>query len=123
MKKIIKTIVFFLAALSAYGQALSLDDSIKGAVQRVQNGLDEKSKIIVYQFQSHNTGLSNYALNELFDGLVNLQKFIVLDRTAQEVVNAELHFQFSASAGMISDESLANLTRRIGAGDCYRFPR
>ena len=132
MKKIIAAIIFSVTALSAYGQALSLDESIKEAVQRVQNGLDEKAKIIVYQFQSHNAGLSNYVLNELFDGLVNSQKFTVLDRTAQEVVNAELEFQFSASAGMISDESLANLTSRIGAqaivtgslddiGDEYRF--
>ena len=76
--------------------------------------------------------MSNYILNELFDQLVNSQKFIVLDRTAQEVVNAELDFQFNRSAGMISDESLASLTRRIGAeaiitgslddtGNGYRF--
>ena len=115
MKKVFIVIIFCLTALSVYGQALSLDESIKGSVQRVYNGLEERSKIIVYQFQSHNAGLSNYVLNELFDGLVNSQKFTVLDRTAQEVANAELDFQFSTSAGMISDESLASLTRRIGA--------
>jgi hypothetical protein len=37
----------------------------------------------------------------------------VLDRTAQEVINAELDFQFNQSAGMISDDSLASLIKRI----------
>jgi hypothetical protein len=64
--------------------------------------------------------------------LVSSRQFTVLDRTAQEVVDAELHFQFITSAGMISDDSLASITRRIGAqaivtgslddmGDKYRF--
>ena len=132
MKKFIAMIVFSVIALSVYGQVVTLDESIKGAAQRIQDSLNENSKIIVYQFQSNSNRLSNYVLNELFDELVNSQKFIVLDRTAQEVVNAELDFQFNTSAGMISDESLSSLTRRIGAeaiitgsldeaGNEYRF--
>jgi len=133
MKKIL-TVVLFLSALSVFGQSreLSLDDAIQNASQQIQDGLKKDSKIIVYQFQSHNPGLSDYVLKELFDKLVNSHKFIVLDRSAQEVVNAELDFQLNKSAGMISDESLASLTKRIGAeaivtgslddtGNDYRF--
>ena len=82
---------------------------------KIQDGLNKGSTIIVYQFQSHNQRLSDYVLKELFDRLVNSRKFIVLDRSAKEVINAELDFQFKESSGMISDDSLASLTRRIGA--------
>ena len=127
-------IVLFLATLSAFGQSreLSLDEAIQNASVQIQSGLSKGSTIIVYQFQSHNPRLSDYVLKELFDKLVNAHKFIVLDRSAQEVVNAELDFQFKKSAGMVSDESLASLTKRIGAeaiitgslddtGSDYRF--
>jgi len=133
------TIVLFLAALSwgwnpLFGQSkeLPLDGAIQNSTQQIQDGLNKGSTIVVYQFQSHNSRLSDYVLKELFDKLVNSHKFIVLDRSAQEVVNAELDFQFRKSAGMISDESLASLTKRIGAqaiitgslddtGNDYRF--
>jgi len=134
MKKRVFTVVLFLTALSVFGQSreVSLDDAIRNADQQIQDGLKRGSTIVVYQFQSHNPRLSDYVLKELFDKLVNSHKFIVLDRGAQEVVNAELDFQFNKSSGMISDESLASLTKRIGAeaiitgslddtGNDYRF--
>jgi len=134
MQKKIFTVVLFLTALSVFAQSkeLSLDYAIQNASQQIQEGLKRSSTIVVYQFQSHNPRLSDYVLKELFDKLVNSHKFIVLDRGAQEVVNAELDFQFNKSSGMISDESLASLTKRIGAeaiitgslddtGNDYRF--
>jgi hypothetical protein len=139
LKRRFAIIVLFLAVLSwgwkpLYGQSreLPLDEAIQNAARQIQDGLNKGATIIVYQFQSDNPRLSDYVLKELFDKLVNSHKFIVLDRSAQEVVNAELDFQFNKSAGMISDESLANLTKRIGAeaiitgslddtGNDYRF--
>jgi len=131
-------VLFITTALGAellYGQSgsiVSLDEAIQNSAQKIQNDLKKGSTIIVYQFQSDNLRLSDYVLKELFDKLVNSHKFIVLDRSAQEVVNAELDFQFNRSRGMISDESLASLTKRIGAeaiitgslddtGNDYRF--
>ena len=117
MKKGVLAVVFLLAALSVFGQSKdgTLDGAIQNAAQQIQDGLSKGSTIVVYQFQSHNTRLSDYILKELFDKLVNSHKFIVLDRSAQEVINAELDFQFNKSAGMISDDSLVSLTKRIGA--------
>jgi TolB-like protein len=127
-------VAFFVATLSVYGQSgiVSLDEAIQNSSLKIQDGLNRGSTIIVYQFQSNNSKISDYVLKELFDKLVNSHKFIVLDRTAQEVINAEIDFQFKQSAGMISDESLASLTKRIGAeaivtgslddaGNEYRF--
>jgi len=51
----------------------------------------------------------------MFNLLVNSRRFTVLDRTSQEVLNAERNFQYVANAGMISDESLMSLTKIIGA--------
>ena len=135
MKKMYTTLVFLLVVLSVYGQSkggASLDDAIHNSALQIQDGLNARSTIIVYQFQSDNAKVSDYILKELFNFLVNSRQFTVLDRSAQQVVNAELDFQFNTSAGMISDDSLANLTRRIGAqaivtgslddaGDEYRF--
>jgi len=122
MKKRLATIMFVFTALSVTGHSLygqsrgvSLDDAIYNSTQQIQDGLEKGAKIIVYQFQSHNTRISDYVLNELFNLLVNSRNFIVLDRTAQDVIDAELYFQFNQSAGMISDNSLASLTSRIGA--------
>jgi hypothetical protein len=116
MKRKFATIVLFLLALSVYGQTGSLDSALQNAVLQIQEGLKHGSTIVVYQFQSQNTQLSDYILNELFDKLVNLKQFTVLDRTAQEVIDAEIDFQFNKSSGMISDDTLASLTKRIGAG-------
>ena len=135
MKRKLTTVIFFFFALSVYGQSrggVSLDDAIYNSALQIQEGLENGSKIVVYQFQSQNAKISDYVLNELFNLLVNSRKFTVLDRSAQDVVNAELNYQYNTSAGMISDESLADLTRRIGAqaiitgslddvGNEYRF--
>jgi len=134
MKRSFFAVFLIFAALSVFGQSkeVSLDVAIQNAAQQIQDGLKKGSTIVVYQFQSHNPRLSDYVLKEIFDILVNSHKLIVLDRNAQEVVNAELDFQFKKSAGMISDESLASLTKRIGAeaivtgslddtGNDYRF--
>jgi len=134
MKRSFFAVFLIFATLSVFGQSkeVSLDVAIQNAAQQIQDGLKKGSTIVVYQFQSHNPRLSDYVLKEIFDKLVNSHKLIVLDRNAQEVVNAELDFQFKKSAGMISDESLASLTKRIGAeaivtgslddtGNDYRF--
>jgi hypothetical protein len=115
MKKIVAVIVFSLTALSVYGQAASLDEAIRNSVTHIQGGLASGAKIVVYQFQSHNTRISDYVLKEMFNLLVNSRNFTVLDRTSQEVINAERNFQYVTNAGMISDESLMSLTKTIGA--------
>ena len=132
-KPVFMAAIFFLAAFSVYGQSrVSLDEAIQRSSLQIQNSLREGLTVIVYQFQSRSPRLSDYVLKDLFDKLVNSQQFTVLDRTAQEVINAELNFQFNVSDGMISDASLASLTNMIGAaaivtgslddtGDEYRF--
>jgi hypothetical protein len=134
MKRRVFAAVLLFAALFVYGQSteVSLDEAVQNAARHVQEDLDKGSAVIVYQFQSHNPRLSDYVLKELFDKLVNSKLFTVLDRSAQEVVDAELYYQFNKSAGMISDDRLASLTKRIGAkaiitgslddtGNDYRF--
>jgi len=119
LKKTFTAIVLFLVAFSVYGQSdntVALDAAISNAALQIQDRLNQGTNIIVYQFQSHDSRLSDYILKELFNKLVNYRKFTVLDRSAQNVIDAELDFQYHRSAGMISDDSLARLTKRIGAG-------
>jgi TolB-like protein len=117
MKRKLFASLALLAALSIYGQSRdgTLDSAIRGAVRQIQDEIAKGQTIIVYQFDSPNQRLSDHILKELFNELVNSHRFIVLDRSAQEVIDAELDYQFNKSAGMISDDSLASLTKRIGA--------
>ena len=115
MKKWLVIVIFFLFSFSAYAQSDSLDDAIKNSAVHIQNGLDDGAKIVIYQFQSHNARVSDYVLKELFNLLVNSRNFTVLDRTSQEVIDAERNFQYVTNAGMVSDESLMSLTQIIGA--------
>jgi hypothetical protein len=117
VRKIIFIFVFFLVTLSIFGQTRgTLDEAIKNAALDIQNRLDSGARIVVYQFQPQNTRLSKYVLKEISRILVNSDKnYIVLDRTSSDVINAERRFQYVTNAGMISEESLMNLTRIIGA--------
>ena len=136
MKKILSTIILlFFIVISVYGQSrdnISLDDAIQYSVLQIQEDLKRGSTIIVYQFKSRDERLSDYILNEIFNLLVNSRNFVILDRANQSVIDAELDFQFYRSAGMISDDSLASLSSRLGAsaiitgslydtGNEYRF--
>jgi len=135
MKKRVFAVVLFFVTLSIFGQSkeLFLDEAIKNASLQIQDGLNKGSTIIVYQFQAHDPRISDYVLKELFDKLVNLRKFVVLDRgDALKAVETELNFQYVKSEGMISDDSLASITKRLGAqaivtgyldetGNGYRF--
>ena len=119
MKKAFAVLIFLSVSFSVYGQSgsvVTLDVAISNAALQIQDRLDQGTGIIVYQFQSQDSRLSEYILKELFNKLVNYHKFYVLDRSAQEVIDAEIDFQFNRSAGMISDDSLLSLTSRIGAG-------
>jgi hypothetical protein len=116
MKRRLFTVLALLAVLSVYGQAKdrSLDGAIHSATQHIQNNLAKDETIVVYQFKSQNPQLSDYILKELFNDLVN-SPLTVLDRSSQDVIDAELNFQYVTSEGMISDDHLASLTKRIGA--------
>ena len=119
MKRGLVTVVLFLAALSVHGQSggiITLDEAVHNSMLQISDGLNQNTTIVIYQFQSPNANISDYVLKELFDKLVNSQNFTVLDRGAQDVIDAELDFQFNQSSGMISDDSLASLSKRIGAG-------
>jgi hypothetical protein len=117
MKRVIFAGLALIAALGVYGQAEygTLNEAVYGAAQQILKDLPKGQTIVVYQFDSHNQRLSDHVLKELFNALVNSRRFTVLDRSAQEVIDAELYYQFNTSAGMISDDSLASLTKRIGA--------
>jgi hypothetical protein len=120
MKIKLISFVLLLTALSVYGQSnrvVTLDEAIQNSVTKIQEDLKEGSRIIVYQFQSPNDRISAHVLNQLFVQLTNTKKFTVLSRETaiQEAINKEYDFQYREYAGIISEESLASLTRGIGA--------
>ena len=79
MKKVFTAIMLCFAALAAvYGQSKgeSLDAAIRNAALQIQDGLEARSTVIVYQFEPYKTRLEDYILKELFNLLVNSNKFI-----------------------------------------------
>jgi len=129
----IAVIFLFLIALPVSGQSRgtqSLDDAIYNSVKQIIDEPVFTGTIIVYQFESHNARLSQYILREIFNHLVNSGRYIVLDRTSQEVIDAEM--DYISNQDIINDASLTNISKRIGAeaivtgslddlGDEYRF--
>jgi hypothetical protein len=107
-----------LTALFVYGQdkTVTLDEAIRGAVQHIQNYLPEGQTIVVLQFKSHDTRLSNEILKKLSNGLENSHKnYKVLDQTTKEVIDAEHEFQSDKIGNMIRDESLPSFAKRVDA--------
>ena len=121
MKTIFIAIVFFYSALSAYGQSnqvLSLDQAIRSAVIQIQNDLQAESIIYVYRFQVPNpqySGISDSVLKEISNLLANTEKFTVIDRSREDVINAERDYQSNNMGSMIPMEWQVTLMDMVAA--------
>jgi hypothetical protein len=116
MKRTVFAGLMLLTALYVYGQdkIVTLDEAILGAVQQIQNYLPEGQKIVVLQFKSHDTRLSNEILKKLSNGLEQ-SHYNVVDQTTKEFIDAENEFQSDKIGNMIKDESLPSFAKRVDA--------
>jgi len=76
--------------------------------ERVEMG----TRVIILNFQSEQSALSEYFADELTMNLVNKGRLVVLDRTNLDALYNEMNFQMS---GFVSDESAQSIGKMLGA--------
>jgi TolB-like protein len=86
----------------------SAENSSQYLVGRISKG----SKVVILNFQSEFTALTDYIIDELTMYLVNDGNLTVVDRQNLEVIRQEMNFQMS---GEVSDESAQEIGRKLGA--------
>ena len=98
MKNITGIMFFLLFFLSSVGYAqniATLDDAIQNTIIYFQERIPEGSKVLVLNFSSESSGLSEYVVDELTARIVNGNVFVVVDRSNLNLLQDELNFQLS----------------------------
>jgi hypothetical protein len=116
LKSLLATIVavgLIGCAASPAAKNPSLDEVIQQAAERIEERLDNGTKVALVNVQSPTAQFSEYVLAYLESILVNNGKLIVVDRSNLDKIRQELGFQLS---GEVSDESAKTIGKMIGAG-------
>jgi TolB-like protein len=130
MKKL--TLLFLLTqfAVSAFPQsAVSIDTGFSGGVNHFEKLIPKGTKLVVLNFRSSSSQLSEYIMEELTVHFVNSGHFTVVDRSNLDLLQNEMAFQLS---GEVSDETALSIGKMLGAhtivsgsielfGDIYRL--
>jgi hypothetical protein len=123
-------IIFFSQAGLCFAQnLLTLDDSLEKGTTYLLERIPARSKIVILNFQSSNTALSEYIIDSLTAHFINKGSVTVVDRRNLNILQQELHFQAS---GVVSDETALSIGKTLGAqsiifglfepmGDVYRL--
>ncbi|MDR2719001.1 MAG: hypothetical protein LBB89_13185 [Treponema sp.] len=98
---------------ASVSKAPSLDEVIQQAAGRIEERLDNGTKVALINVQSPTAQFSEYVLNYLESILVNNGKLIVVDRANLDKIRQEQGFQLS---GEVSDESAKAIGKMLGAG-------
>ncbi len=99
-------------SLSAFAQALSLEDALTAAAATLESKLIDKTKTAVIGATSPSPALSSFISSELTERLVNSGKLIVIERQDLGAVNDELAMSIS---GDVDDESAQSIGKLLGA--------
>jgi TolB-like protein len=110
----LKKFLAILGVMAACGSlhTQSLDDAIKNAASEISSRLESGSAVAVIGFQSQSTRLTDYAIDELNNAIVNIGKLRPVERRQLDAVRSELNFDMS---GEVSDESAQSIGRMLGA--------
>jgi TolB-like protein len=122
-------LLFFTGSFVYAQNIFTLDDAIQNTMIYFQERIPAGTKVLVLNFTSESSGLSEYVGDELTTRIVNGNVFIVVDRSNLNLLQNELKFQMS---GDVSDETAVSVGKRLGAqsillgsikplGDIYRL--
>jgi len=96
--------LFFIAVVFAYSQqALTLDEAIAQAADRIERDIGPNKKIAVLNFISSSEGLSTYVIDELMDIFTNHKALEVTERSRMDAILRERNYQTS---GEVSDAEI-----------------
>jgi TolB-like protein len=106
-------LLLFGAGFSCFAQdTLSFNDALKDILSYLIARMPAKSTVAVLNFQSDYPNLSEYIIDDITSGLVNTDRFTVVDRRSLELLEKEMAFQLS---GEVSDETALAIGKKLGA--------
>jgi TolB-like protein len=107
-------LLFFLGAgFPCLAQnAQPFDVAFTNMLNYLTGRISEGSTVAVLSFQSEYPNLSEYIIDDITSGLVNTDRYTVVDRRSLEILAQEMAFQLS---GEVSDETALAIGRRLGA--------
>jgi TolB-like protein len=113
-KKSIISALLLLFSITIWGQnnVVTLGAALNSSTSYLKQRLPAKSKVIVLNFVSNFTDLSDYIIEELTTYIVNDNNLTVVDRSNLEAIQQEMKFQLS---GEVSDETAQAIGKKIGA--------
>jgi hypothetical protein len=91
--------------------SMPLEEAIEKSAFEISESFPAKTKIVVIEFDSLATELSEYIMEELNGMLIQQRKLTVIDRANLELIAKEMNFQLS---GAVSDESMLEPGRMLG---------
>ena len=89
-----------------------LDLAVRDAAHYLNNGIQNGRKLVILNFESDHTNLSEYVIDELISYMVDDRIFTVVDRVNLELIRQETNFQMS---GEVSDETAVSIGKKLGA--------
>jgi TolB-like protein len=115
MKKDLFVFVFLqiMTIGTLYAQnALSLDETIRESVNKLEEQLPPGTKVAVLNFISSSNRLSGYIIDEVIDILTNNKKIGVVERSRLETIREERGYQLS---GEVADNEIKSIGNQSGA--------
>jgi TolB-like protein len=91
--------------------AVTLDRALSGIAGYFTGKLPKNSRLAITGFEADTEALSNYAVEELWNGFEDFGGFVIVDRQNVEKIRAEMNYQLS---GEVSDESARAIGRQFG---------
>jgi curli biogenesis system outer membrane secretion channel CsgG len=131
MKKIIIfcSVGLFVTVFAFSQSAVTLDMALNNSTVYLNGRIPAGTKVVVLNFTSNRSELSEYIIEELIGYIVNEGTLTVVDRRNLETIRNEMNFQFS---GEVSDETAQSIGKILGAqtiisgsitaiGSAYRY--
>jgi TolB-like protein len=125
----VAVMTLWYGVLSFAQQTQSLDEVLSNSTAYLKNRIPIGSKVVVLNFTSKWSDLTDYIIEELTGYIVNEGTLTVVDRRNLEVIRQEMDFQLS---GEVSNETAQSIGQKLGAqtiisgsisaiGDMYRL--
>jgi TolB-like protein len=106
-------LLLFRAGFLCFAQeALPFNDALKDVLRYLTDRVSAGSTVAVLSFQSGYPNLSEYVIDDIIAGLVDTDRYTVVDRRSLEILAQEMAFQLS---GEVSDETALAIGKRLGA--------
>jgi TolB-like protein len=111
-----KVFIYFsfilICSCSTTSNYYSFDDALDAGTKTIQNGLQEEAHVAILDFKSDNGDLSAYVIEELYDKLINLGKWAIMERNRIDTITTEVGYQLS---GEVDDNEIINIGHQLGA--------